>query len=650
MHRYFPLSLLVLLLGLLCLTGTHPPAKRYSFPIDRYRDLSGTFGELRGNHFHGGMDIKTYGNRGIPVRAIADGYVYRIRTGPYGYGNGLYLKLEDGKVAVYGHLQRFAPEITAYHHRRQEEAEETAYNSYLPPSALPVKRGDLIGYSGNSGSSFGPHLHFEIRDEQERPLNPLAYYKIEVPDSRPPVLQQVAFQPIGPQGRIEGVWEKKVLRPRGGDGSYRLSQPVRLRGPVGLEYEAYDLLDGAGNPCGINRARLYLDGELIYQLKLDNFGFDETRAINLHFDYAHYQRTRDRLQRAYVAEGNPLRFYPLDQQGLIDLEDDEVHQLRLELWDLHDNGSVFTAEVQRDTAYAPLAAELRPQAQPEIRYELMPQLLKLAVQGPPPYLAELGLQARNQAGQVMRLSPAYADAAANELVFLVPLDRYNYPVAVQDDSGQVDLRLPLQDEVFPHRHNLIELNRCQAFFPYRATFRPLHLLLWQEPGRKGMHSDIYHIGQETEPLWRGYVVGITPDSVVPGLCVARWDGGEWDYADSRLGPQGNVMANVSSFGAYCLMADTTPPTVRNISFADGSRVSRNSQLVLRVRDDFSGLDHGAVVGHIDGQWVPFAYDFKRRTLTGDLSWETWTPGEKTLTLRVPDRVGNARELSYRLRF
>jgi hypothetical protein len=639
----------ILLCTSLLLLGSHPPASSYRFPFDELFALSGTFGELRSNHFHSGLDIKTYGEVGIPVRAIADGYVYRLRSGPTGYGTAVYLRHHDGQFSVYAHLQRMAPALEAHQQARQQAERQAAIDSYLAPSQLPVQQGDIIGYSGNSGSSQGPHLHFEIRDARERILNPLAHYRAQIPDHRPPIVQEIALQPIDYRSRIEGVHEMRRYPLRGSNGRYELGQTIPVRGPVGLAYRAYDLLDAASNHCGINYAELSLDGQLIHRFALDTFAFDETRYLNLHIDYGHKLETNQRLERAYQVDGNRLSAYgsPL-RQGVIELTDDSLHHFALRLRDSHGNETEVKGTLQRDTAYVAFVGELRPLPAPQLTYQLDPELLKLTVTGPPAHWLTEGLQYDNDLGQTRRWPAAYL--RDNQAVFLLPLDRYDYPRRIRDDSGWVAVEIPLVEEIRPDRNNLAELRDVQAFFPFDAVFRPLHLTLSQAPRQPGMYSEVYHIGQPEEPIYRDYVVSITPSVLRQGLVVAYWDGREWDFAGSQRGPDGSIRAQVNDFGAFCLMADTIPPELRPINFGAGSYIGAKGQLSMRVRDEFSGIDYQRIDAFIGSEWICFEYDNKQARILADMSRYDISAGEDTLRVRVVDGAGNVSTFRCGLRF
>ena len=196
-------SLLVLLVMAASLTMVAQTYPKYGNPLDIPIQLSATFAEIRPNHVHAGLDIKTQSVEGKKVYAVADGYISRIGVSPYGYGNVLYVTHNDGYTSVYAHLQRFTGEIGKYVKQYQYKNKKYTSQIYPDKDKFPVKRGDLIGYTGNSGSSGGPHLHFEIRDANERPINPMFFgYKIE--DNVRPVILGVSVYPLGDESTLEG--------------------------------------------------------------------------------------------------------------------------------------------------------------------------------------------------------------------------------------------------------------------------------------------------------------------------------------------------------------------------------------------------------------------------------------------------------------
>ena len=250
MSGKWKLGLLMVLVALVIGAGPADPTK-YRFPMDGSEFLlSGTFAELRSNHFHSGIDIKTGGETGKPLYAVRDGYIYRIKVSPYGFGKAIYLRHEDGEFSVYGHMRGFNDDIEEFVYQKQYASKRYEQEIYLPEDEMPVRRGQLIGYSGNSGSSLGPHLHFEIRDPEERIMNVVSYYRRSIRDQIPPIIQTIGVQAQDAASRVNEKFEKLELKPEGSNGNYSIPGIVKVKGRVGLEYHAYDLLSGAPNHCG----------------------------------------------------------------------------------------------------------------------------------------------------------------------------------------------------------------------------------------------------------------------------------------------------------------------------------------------------------------------------------------------------------------
>lgn len=634
------------------LSSFHPADARYRFPFDTHKALSGTFGELRNNHFHSGIDIKTHGKTGIPVHAIADGWIYRLRVGPFGFGKAVYLRHPDGKFSVYAHLDRFQPSLTNVLRDSQYLSEQFDQDLYLPAREIMVKQGEVIGYSGNSGSSLGPHLHFEIRDPDERILNPLNWFKEDVPDTRKPVLQNISFVPFDMESRVEGKANMWTKVPRGSNGSYSLNGAVKIRGRVGLAYKAYDLLNAAGNHCGINNARLYLDDQLIHSLDLKRFSFDETRYINVHMDYKRYKARQGRYQRAYIQPGNLFSAYGKGvDQGLIRLTDDEPHILRLELEDVHGNESVFTTQVIADQSIDQLSP-LGTGSSPAFSFQQIRDYLKLSVKRPLPAYLD-GVSVELEGGRVEQLKPAYA--AGDELVFLYPLARFRYPTRIFDAAGKLDQAFFYRDEISTGRNNIVSLDELELFFPMGSLYDRVHLEVRQRPGYKGMLSDRFLVGDANTPVYKPYLVSFKAGE--SGVDRSKWivvkrDGREWEYIGSTMGEDDNVYATIREFGEFALMADSVAPSLRPVNFGNGGTVARNqSKLVLFCEDKLSGFAHTQYRTTLDDQWVPFEYDYKANTLT--YRWDARSrpgPGTYSLCVSVSDKTGNNTEKTYRIRF
>ncbi len=312
----------------------------FSPPVDIPILLSGNFGELRANHFHSGIDIRTEGKTGLEVYSAADGEVARIFISPTGFGHALYINHPNGTTTVYGHLQEFREDIAEYAKSVQYENESFSIDIPVPKGKFPVKRGELIARSGNSGSSGGPHLHFEVRDtESEHPLNPLLF-NFDIEDTMSPQIQSVMFYPLSEDAHIAGQVSPKKVETVYYDGAYHLkSNPtLSVYGEVGFGIQALDYLDGSWSKCGIYEIDLSVDGELIYTFEMDELDFDETRYLNSHIDYSYYIDNNRRFHKNWVEPGNELNNYPvLINNGKIKLDDGKTHHINYVLKDVSGN-------------------------------------------------------------------------------------------------------------------------------------------------------------------------------------------------------------------------------------------------------------------------------------------------------------------------
>ncbi len=256
----------------------------FRFPLDTTPLLSGTFGEFRGTHFHAGIDIKTYGQTGLPVYATADGYVSRIKISPYGYGKAIYLTHDNGYTSVYGHLSGFNPELEAYIRKHQYTKKSYSIELFPGKSHFKVKQGDIIAYSGNTGGSYAPHLHFELRDTKTQEiLDPLGF-SLPVPDTLPPYLSLVK---VVKRDRNEkwntGFYPEAARVYTNSDSVYRLKLP---HGEYALVLAARDFLNGdTSNVLGVQSVLIELDGQNHYNRKSNRFSFRDSRFIHLVSSY-----------------------------------------------------------------------------------------------------------------------------------------------------------------------------------------------------------------------------------------------------------------------------------------------------------------------------------------------------------------------------
>jgi hypothetical protein len=302
------------------------PVDYFQSPMDTPMYLSAPFGSLRDNHFHSGMDIRTYEKEGLPVYAVADGYVARIKYSPVGYGKALYIDHPNGYTSVYGHLQNAEGEIAGYIRKYQYEIERFDFD-HFPGKALKVKKGQIIGWSGNSGGSTGPHLHFEIRDTKtEQVINPQLFGIYGV-DLYPPVIRKILVYTLE-QNRPVLIKEVSINKSvMGVDSVYSYPDTLLLpAGSIGFAAEAYDHLVNEHTEYSLYGMELIVDDKKRYAYKLDRFAFDDTRSVNVHIDYAMYKEEKVRYQKCFKDDGNRIGIYSyLRNKGKFLLQDSFVH-------------------------------------------------------------------------------------------------------------------------------------------------------------------------------------------------------------------------------------------------------------------------------------------------------------------------------------
>lgn len=328
------------------------PADYYRNPLDISLYLAGNFGEIRSNHFHSGLDIKTNQREGYPVYAVADGYVSRLRVQVGGFGNALYIDHPNGTTSVYAHLQRFSPEIAARVKAMQYEQKSFAVDFMLTPIEIRLKQGDLIAYSGNTGSSGGPHLHFELRNTKtEETINPILL-GIKIKDTLKPQLNALYLYKTNKYSFTEST-PKQYFAVSGGNGNYTLGNigVIQVNGEFGFGISAFDQQNGSANHNGIYSTVLKLDGETIFESIIDRFAFENSRAVNAYIDYPSKISSGRVIQKSFLSANPKVRFVKkASNNGFIQLKDQNVHDVEYVVSDIEGNSSVLRFKVKNNPA------------------------------------------------------------------------------------------------------------------------------------------------------------------------------------------------------------------------------------------------------------------------------------------------------------
>lgn len=313
-------------------------------PIDFQLQIAGNFGELRANHFHTGLDILTQNVEGKKVRSIADGYVSRINVSGTGYGNALYITHPNGYVSVYAHLKSFRADIAQYLDSIQHEKQQFAMNLYPLPDQFPVKKGSFIAYSGNSGRSSGPHIHFEIRERySEKPINPMLW-GIKVKDDVPPRIFSVTRYNFTDTIDWDSFSKKTYSY------KYINGKTIKTNGNTGFGIELQDYVTGRHNRNGIYELSLKIDDTVYFKVRFDKLSFYTNRYINSYIDYGAYLYTKKRITKCFVEPNNKWENYLVKKnRGIFRIDDDTLHKVEIIATDFYGNTKKVHFKIIRDT-------------------------------------------------------------------------------------------------------------------------------------------------------------------------------------------------------------------------------------------------------------------------------------------------------------
>jgi murein DD-endopeptidase MepM/ murein hydrolase activator NlpD len=332
-------------------TYTQNPSTKGKFhpPVDIPMELAGNFAELRSDHFHSGIDIRTQGVSGKRILSIDKGYVSRIKVQVNGYGRSVYINHPGGYTSVYGHLLSYCPKIDEYVKSYQYKNQTHTLDIYPAKNEITVERGEFIALSGNSGSSNGPHLHFEIRNSaNQHPLNVLKF-GFDIKDSKSPEIMGLYLYEFSGEGDRRVSERTRKLEVLGSNGNYSLGNILTIEtgSPFSFGMETYDYLDANRNRCGIYTMDLIVNNDTVYSYITDEFSFAESRYLNSHIDYGYKKLHGIRIHNLFLRPNNPLSLIKSTKNyGIINPEDGKEYNIEIRLTDVYGNSSLLSFKVK----------------------------------------------------------------------------------------------------------------------------------------------------------------------------------------------------------------------------------------------------------------------------------------------------------------
>lgn len=584
----------------------------YLFPINpgQQNFLAGTMGELRSSHFHAGLDIKTGGQEGLPIYATADGYISRIKVSSGGYGYALYMYHPNGTTSVYAHCQRFADEIDQYVLEKQYEEQAFEIELFPDKDQFVFRQGEIIAYSGNTGSSSGPHLHFEIRDSNQRILDPLRFGFKEIKDDIAPIIKNIAFVTLDGKARVNDTFGRVDFDVIKSGNIYTTRSPIVLKGNVGIEYYGYDLLDGAYNRNGIPKATLVIDEDTVFNELKSSLSFGNQRNILVHMDYDAFKHTGRKYSKLFVEDGNTNDFYTYAPERYF--FDDSVHTIKIFLEDSYGNITSFETEVNTR----------------QVLNKPEPAIDKFEV-----YRNHLHFKANytRDPDQVrLFFGAAYTDIIPYRLdrktaYYLWDL-RKGLPDSVDFCGETLDTNIrsmiPSDAEVnFYHQY-------ADLSFRAHSLFDTLYLRFDKQMSDRGelftfLHPDV--------PLKSSVKVTLKPSGSYAHerSHVYAVFGDKLNYVGGTWQKDGSITCYTRDLVTFTIASDTIPPVIKPV-------IINNNEVYFKIADERSGIKNYRAT--LNGEFILMRYEYKK-----DLIWSVRKnnrPLAGEFVLEVEDNAGN----------
>ncbi|RPG64119.1 MAG: M23 family metallopeptidase [Flammeovirgaceae bacterium TMED290] len=554
------------------------------FPVNPNNQnyLSGNLGELRGSHFHMGIDIKTFGRINEPIYAADDGFVERIFISGTGYGKAIYLKHNNGTKTVYAHLNKFNSELDKYSTSYQYRNKLFKVNLF-PGSRFFYKKGDLIGYSGNSGSSGGPHLHFELRDSLDNVYDPLRYGFKEIKDNRNPIIDKISLKTLNINSRINnGFGLKKIDLSK--SINLRKNNFIQAKGEIGISVLAYDKLDGFENKVGIKKIRLYVDDTLRVENEINLLSYSETKSVKRYIEYDIFQRNREQFVKLYQDDGNKLNFHQDRDKGVIRIGKNETKKIKVVVFDSFENNNSFTFYLKSNEV-----SKNRIENFNLFKNEYYNIDNTLVIRSKLKNRDNIEYEENSHLRSI-----DYSFKDENFKYYLFDL-RKNSPSKIILDDSKIDLNF--LDPVFIGKKYKIEEDDFSINFSKSSLFDTLYFEFLKDESYKFKNSHpiknnivVTLKTKKANDQNKTHIYAINDDDI-------SFVGGKWD--------ENEISFSTNSLLNYKILKDTIKPEIQ-------PKTINQNIISFKIDDKMSGIN--SYEASINNEWILFEYDNKNKMI------------------------------------